>query len=894
MYVYTLNIFKEYEKFTLHSENFFLLMKSNFAGFLLVASLVLSSILNAQTTTISESKRADVNFKDLVEYSRLHPEPFKIKLPIEEEEEESRPAHRRANPSEVKLYKPPVVSINPDDVHVPMLPSSPAPDDTFQSTISPGSAIPPDTHGAVDSQYAVTTINTTVHIQDRIGGNISSVSLTTFWSSVLPSGTSPFDPRVHYDPNYRRWICVTDAVTDPAHNNSTLLVAVSATNDPTGTWHMYAFPIDPTGAAWLDYPNVGYNSKWIVVTGNMFPNSAGGASGAVVYIYNYADLMAGLTTTATKISMSSSFTICPAVTHDANQPSVFCLETWSGTNGQLNLWKISGPVSTPTMTHIAYPASPTHWKRNGGSSDFGPQSTITNKIDLGDDRIHRVVYRNGKLWTSHNAFLPATGTLKRCSAMWWQVDTLGNPLQIGFINDPNSINFYCYPSIEVNKYDDMLIGCSQMSASMHPSAAYALRMHTDAIDSIRPAQIFRHGLASYYTTFGGTKNRWGDYSACVIDPRNDEDFWTIEEASATGTSANWDTWWANVQICPKPQAPTFSFSGAAPCQGDTVSYVINPVPGATSYTWGVAGTGWSGSSTTTSILLTAGSVTGTVFVYATNGCGQGESRTVYITPTPLPSAPSISTISAACIGSPTATFSAASSGASGYNWTVTGTGWSGTSGSATFTPTVGTGPGTIICKAWNACGYGPADTLVVTPAAMPITNFVVSTHSTVTYANVVFTSTGTTPAGATITWNFGGGTGTPGTGTVPQSVFWSTTGTKTVTLTVDNSGCSSSHSDTVHVGKNAGIGAVTGSNGDIDIIPNPNEGSFDILFDQNISKPVTVRMTDMQGRVMINKEFNGTTDKKLPIAAENLPAGIYAVSVYIDGEVVTKKVTINR
>lgn len=869
-------------------------MKCNLGRLTLFALLIFSSDLIAQTSTLSESKRADVNFRDIAEYYKSHPEPFKIVQPFIEEEEESRPAHRRANPSEVKLYKPPVVNIDPDDIHLPMLPSSPAPDDTFQSTISPGSNIPPDTHGAVDSQYCVTAINTTFRIQDRIGGNVSTVSLTSFWSSVLPSGTSPFDPRVHYDPNYRRWICVTDAVTDPAMNNSTLLVAVSATNDPMGTWHMYAFPIDATGAAWLDYPNVGFNSKWIVVTGNMFPNSTGGASGAVVYIYKYADLMTGATTTATKISKPSSFTICPAVTYDATQASIFCLETWSGTNGQLNLWKISGAVGSPTMAHIAYPASPAHWKRNGGTSDFGPQSTIPNKINTGDDRIHRVVYRNGKLWTAHNAFLPATGTLKRCSAMWWQVDTLGNPLQIGFLNDPNSINFYVYPSIEVNKYDDMLIGCSQMSSALHPSAAFALRMHTDPIDSIRPAQIFRHGQASYYTTFGGTRNRWGDYSACAIDPRNDEDFWTIQEASAVGTSANWDTWWANVQICPKPHAPTLSFSGAAPCEGDTVSYVINPVPGATSYTWGVGGTGWSGSSTSTSILLTAGSGFGTVYVYATNGCGQGESRTIYITPTPLPVAPTITTISAACIGTPTATFSAASSGASGYNWTVSGTGWSGTSGSSTFTPTVGTGVGMIICKAWNACGYGPSDTTMVTPAAMPISNYVVSTHSTVTYANVVFTSTGTTPAGSTVTWNFAGGTATPGTGTVPQSVNWSIPGTKTVTLTVDNAGCVSVHSDTVHVGRNAGIGFVKTGNGDVDFIPNPNEGSFDILFDQNIAKPIMVRMTDMQGRVVYANEFNSTTDKRLPITTENLPTGIYAVSVYLDGEVVTKKITINR
>ena len=46
---------------------------------------------------------------------------------------------------------------------------------------------------------------------------------------------------------------------------------------------------------------------------------------------------------------------------------------------------------------------------------------------------------------------------------------------------------------------------------------------------------------------GGTDNRWGDFSATVVDPADDVTFWTLQEYAqipdpVTGTS-RWGTWW---------------------------------------------------------------------------------------------------------------------------------------------------------------------------------------------------------------------------------------------------------------------------------------------------------------------------------------------------------------
>jgi hypothetical protein len=60
------------------------------------------------------------------------------------------------------------------------------------------------------------------------------------------------------------------------------------------------------------------------------------------------------------------------------------------------------------------------------------------------------------------------------------------------------------------------------------------------------------------------------------------------------------------------------------------------VSGANAYTWTLPN-GWSGTSTTESIVATAGAAGGTISVTAVNGCGSSAAQTINIAVTPLPS-----------------------------------------------------------------------------------------------------------------------------------------------------------------------------------------------------------------------------------------------------------------
>jgi len=125
-----------------------------------------------------------------------------------------------------------------------------------------------------------------------------------------------------------------------------------------------------------------------------------------------------------------------------------------------------------------------------------------------------------------------------------------------------------------------------------------------------------------------------------------------------------------------------------------------------------------------------------------------------------------------------------------------GTGiWSGTGITNTttgvFNPTtagVGTHP-VVYAYTEGICTY--RDTLDIDVFAVPTANFSVSDTTACTNAATTITYTGTAGAGATYAWNFGGGTANPGAGQGPHDVTWSTPGTKTVTLTVTENGCTS-------------------------------------------------------------------------------------------------------
>lgn len=419
---------------------------------------------------------------------------------------------------------------------------SPKPTQTFAGPTDNG-WVPPDVNGAVGLNHLVTTLNGVVTIQNKTtGGTVSSVNLNSFFINLYSNYV--FDPRVSYDPIDNRFIIL--ACTDAWASSSSLVVAVSETGDPTGNWYRYVIKGDTKNdGVWLDYPTLGFNSRWVTATGNMFTNG-GYFAYSQIFVLDKSWLYQGLSGSIQTFTDVEPFTLQPCVTYDKAEPNQYLIADWTGNEngrGALKVYKIApNTQGLADYAVVGLAAVNETWRYSGA---LAPQLGDERKIATNDSRLLNAVFKNGSIWTTHTVFLPEAAPT-HSGIDWWQISPSANVIQFGRIEDATTKQFYAYPSIAVNDCNDVMIGFNQFSTTIYPSAAYAFRNGTDPLSTIGTSTVFKAGLAPYYKTFGTSRNRWGDYSATCVDPSDGKTFWTLQEYANTPRD-RWATWWGKLQ-----------------------------------------------------------------------------------------------------------------------------------------------------------------------------------------------------------------------------------------------------------------------------------------------------------------------------------------------------------
>lgn len=432
----------------------------------------------------------------------------------------------------------------------PPLPSPP-PAVTFDGGAANSNMIPPDTMGVVNRDFAFNPLNDDVHVFDRTGTPVLQMTLDDFWIDPrIPPPMDAFDPRAVYDPAGRRFIFVSTANAEsPA---SSLLIAVSETDDPTANWIMGFVRVDPVqqGDVWLDFPSVGFTEDKITVQVNLYTLANNDFAGSSIYVWDKQQFYDPPHTPAVSLFVlrDQGGPQVPAVTLDPGQSTQYLVTRWTGDfqgTGYYKIHEITGSVSggTLALNDLGFvQVVGTTWAARGATENFAPQRGTPVLIDAGDDRILSVVCRHGSLWFSHSAFLPAA-TPTRTAAQWVQtrIGTWAVP-QVGRVEDPGGAEFFAFPTLAVNANEDVLLGCAHFSATTFASGAYALRRAVDLPGRMRAPHIYAPGGASYDR---GNPNRWGDYSSTQVDPVDDLSFWTVQER-ASATPNLWATQWARV------------------------------------------------------------------------------------------------------------------------------------------------------------------------------------------------------------------------------------------------------------------------------------------------------------------------------------------------------------
>ena len=446
--------------------------------------------------------------------------------------------------------------------------------------------IPPDTNGAVGIDRVFTNTNPNYRIHDKAtGAALSTVSSDTFWASSGGSGF--FDPQIVYDPYNNRWLLAIASNSGTA--NSSIEIAVSTTSDPAGTYNVFRFVVGCAGGSagcnaqgeWADFPMIGFNKNWIAVGMNMFEVVGTGAGGAPqnnndkTLVIDYPSARANTAVSTLFSGLGIGFCNYPVTTFSPTEETLYTIRHGNSGAATYQTYTITGTPAAPVFTSRALQTRPGGgWTQPGG--DFLPQTCVpgvsiptqvcpatTRRIDVGDAQVRsNPVFRNNRIWYAQTIALPAGSftTSSRGVAQWTSLDApTGNVLDGGRVEDAtatllNGGKHYGYPSLTVNKNNDVLLGFSEFESDDYADAGYTFRLGTDAAGTMRDPVIYKEGEDYYEKTFGGSRNRWGDYSHTLIDPVNDRDMWTVQEyaqarTGATGTGSNdsrWGTWWAKV------------------------------------------------------------------------------------------------------------------------------------------------------------------------------------------------------------------------------------------------------------------------------------------------------------------------------------------------------------
>lgn len=504
---------------------------------------------------------------------------------------------------------------------------------------SPG--YPPDANGTAGPNHYMQTINVVYTIYNKSGALVAGpTNMNTLFSGVTGSTCNDGDPIILYDEQADRWMAAEFSICG---TNDYMLVAVSTTNDPTGTWYKYSFDV----ADLPDYEKFGiWQDGYYMGTNNTTGND--------IYVFERSKMLIGQTAQAVGFNNAwrpgtiDGFMCVPPLDNDgvfapAGEPGLFITISDDAINGgtdQLWIYELDVDWVTPansTFSRVQMLNVEAFDSNFGSNWDNIAQQGTTQELDA----IPQVImnppqYRNFGAYETivccHTVDVNATDhagirwyELRRVSSGNWTIRQQGT-----YAPD---IHSRWMGSIMLNGQNELALGYSISSSTMLPgirycgqsSAAYA--QATGAFDV--PEEIIQAGV--FYQT---GINRWGDYASMQVDPAGDSTFWFTSEYIGVGGARK--TKIASFSILQPSLTANFIASNITPPVNTVVNFTDQSTGGPTGWTWAITpGTYFFSGGTTSSSqnpqiqFTTAGYYTITLTV--TNGQStDSETKTNYI------------------------------------------------------------------------------------------------------------------------------------------------------------------------------------------------------------------------------------------------------------------------
>lgn len=204
-----------------------------------------------------------------------------------------------------------------------------------------------------------------------------------------------------------------------------------------------------------------------------------------------------------------------------------------------------------------------------------------------------------------------------------------------------------------------------------------------------------------------------------------------------------------------------------------------------------------------------------------------------------------------------------------------------------------TGNATLSVHAENSCGEGAESEVLgveVSEATIPaVTGLQTSCLGwTLTYETEQH-------PGSTYNWTITGGTLASGAGTSQVTVYWGSAGTGSVSVSETNAAGCEGVSQLFEVVVDACVG-MPGETGisELKVFPNPSEGAITVEGIASCKNATALRIIDLTGRIILNRNINPGTQTLLIPEAGDLAGGTYMIELTQNGRILERKMFIRK
>lgn len=569
--------------------------------------------------------------------------------------------------------------------------------------------LPPDSMGDVGPTQILAAANGRIKVFDKTGvlGGLNADLDVFFTPAGGAVGVS--DPQVRYDRLAGRWFVTGITIDTP--NKILIAVSYGSTITAASSFTFYHFQHDLVGTTpnsdtggFADYDSLGVDRFALYIGTNTF-NAAGTAFlGSTGFVVNKANILSGTLTVTPFRQLATSSGQGPFAPRgvDNDDPTAtygYFIGADNASFGTLAIRRVSDPGGTPSISPnilltVLTTNDPIRVPHLGMASS-------RRRLDALDDRLFAARIHLNKLTgvasllTAHNIQVntscAASSSGGRDGSRWYEIrDIATTPTlyQAGTLCDPAATGprFFWIPSLAMSGQGHMALGASTAGTNFRADVAVAGRFSSDPIGTLQSFSLATASSTAYnQESLDG--QRWGDYSATVVDPADDMTLWTFQEycdfTNSWGVRA--------VQLTAPPPATPSAASPATLCQGVAGTSVIltgistsgsgffDPGPDAGGPGYARIAASVSGGVTVSSLTFdsptqvtlnvsTTGASVGAKDVTVTNPDGQSQTGIGLLTVAPQPAPPAASNSGPICAGT-TLRLSASTVPGATYAWT---------------------------------------------------------------------------------------------------------------------------------------------------------------------------------------------------------------------------------